>query len=483
MPNEKLAKRPPIVTIMGHVDHGKTSLLDALAKTALAQKEEGGITQSISAHALIYKGRKITFVDTPGHEAFLSMRRRGGKMADIVLLVVAATEGVKPQTQEALAHIRETKPYVVAVITKTDLPESNPEKVKRQLAENGLQLEGWGGEVPVVETSIKNEESLKKLLDLILLITDVSDFAGSQSGPLEGFVVESLLDRHKGPLSLVLLRSGKLNLGDIIYVGQTSGKIKNLTDDRGQILNSFGAGEAAWVMGLKEAAVPGEPVSLVLADAGMAKKADEDSTSVSKIPAAKTVLKIILKADSLGSLEALRESIGRLGSLESRLEIVRAAVGDINDSDIYLARDTQSLAVGFRVRILGSARDLADQYELEVRTYEVIYKLLEELQLGLSGLLAWKKERAKPSALVLKIFELPSGDKVLGCKIKNGTFKISQNILVKRGEEELFRSSIKNLKIGKEKADKAAAPAECGLLLSADLSSADLREGDEIVVL
>lgn len=485
--NKENVKRPPIVTVMGHVDHGKTSLLDTIAKTNIASKEVGGITQGISAFTVSYEGRKITFIDTPGHEAFLSMRKRGGKIADIILLVIAGPEGVKPQTQEAIAHIKDSQAAPIVVITKMDLPEVSAERIKRQLAENGVLVEGLGGEIPVAEVSIRDENSIKKLLDLILLSTDLTGLPGSSEGVLEAVVVESLMDRQKGPMALCVVRSGKLITGQDIHTLTVSSRIRGLASNAGMAILQIGAGEAGWVMGFNKVPKVGEQVLAGKLDDSIKTKATNIPTG-RQAPLPKEVnkeatnLKMILKADTLGSLEAIEASLAQILQGQGSVEVVASGVGDINDGDIYLAKDSEAPVIGFKVRTLGSAVELARERGVEIQTYEIIYKLLEDLKLGLSGLNQRKKKISKPTAEILKIFELPSGDKVLGSKVESGTLREGQNVLVKRGEDDLFKSSIKNIKIGRKSVDKVSAPNECGLLLLAkDVSS--VVPGDKVIAI
>jgi len=485
--NKNNVKRSPIVTVMGHVDHGKTSLLDIIAKTNVVSKEVGGITQGISAFTASYDGRKITFVDTPGHEAFLSMRKRGGKIADIILLIVAGSEGVKPQTQEAIAHIKEGRATPIVVITKMDLPEASPEKVKRQLADNGILTEGMGGEIPVAEVSIKDEGSIKKLLDLILLVTDLNGVVGSAEEALEAIIVESLMDRKKGPMALCVVRSGGLLAGQDIHTPSVAARIRGLSSNAGTSLSQICAGEAGWIMGFSkvpkvgEQILPGKAEAEVkipsVAAAGRQKPEVKEQVSTEAVN-----LKMILKADTLGSLEAVENSLLQLTAGTGKIEVIASGVGDINDGDVYLAKDTDAVVIGFKVRTLGSAADLAREREVEIQTYEIIYKLLEDVNLGLSGLNQWKKKTAKPEAAVVKIFELPSGDMVLGCKVENGVLREGQNVVVKRENEDIFKSSIKNLKIGRQSVEKVAAGSECGIMLAAkDVSS--VQTGDKISVI
>lgn len=481
--------RPPIVTIMGHVDHGKTSLLDALANTNVAAKEVGEITQGISAFTVNFEGKKITFIDTPGHEAFMAMRARGSQTADIVLLVVSAVEGVKPQTQESIDHIKNSSVDPILVITKMDLPEANPEKVKRQLAENGFVVEGLGGQIPVAQVSIKDKESLKKLLELILLVADLKERAGSNEGDLEAVVIESLLDRKKGPLALVVVRDGHLGLGQEVYTPTVAGKVRSLINNQGLKLNEVLVGEAGWIMGLNKAPKVGQVLHSGKSAAVLDSEPKTGGTREAKFPPAsdeKIVginLKIILKAETLGSLEAITAALAQLPQgTEGKIQIIAAGVGDINESDIYLAKTTGAIAIGFKVRILGSSLDLAKEREVEVQTYDLIYKLLEEVKLGLLGLNQWTKRKGPAQAQVKKIFTLPSGDKILGCLVVNGTFREGQNVVLMHAEVELFKTSIKNIKIAKTNVEKVTLNNECGFLLSAkDVSSVSI--GDEMLAL
>lgn len=480
-------KRPPIVTIMGHVDHGKTSLLDALAKTDRAAKEEGGITQGLAAFSVNHKERPMTFIDTPGHEAFLSMRRRGGQMADVILLVIDSVEGVKPQTQEALNHLRQSQAQPIVVLTKADLPGANPDVIKRQLADNGLLVEGWGGDVPVMSTSIKDLTGLEKLLDLILLVTDLYELKGTAAGSLEAIVVESLLDRKRGPLSLVVIRSGALSLGQEIYSGegQTAavGKIRGFLTGDGRALTTLTAGQAAWVLGFNKPPPVGQPLKIgkeeivsrppLVPIQGLPPR--PDFTRPEKGP---EKLRVVLKAQTWGSLEALTQALTQSPELAEKIEIFSSGVSDINESDVKLAREARALVVGFRVRLLDSAKKIADDFGLVVNLYDVIYKLLADLKLASQSFDIWRKQAARPEAEVLKIFTLPSGDLVIGGVVRSGAFRVNQLVHVSRQGQELFQSRVKNLKIGKNKVEKVTAGLECGFLLEEKHQAAEIKSGD-----
>ena len=480
----EINKRPPIVTIMGHVDHGKTSLLEALLETTLTSTEIGGITQRISSHSLVFEGRKLTFVDTPGHEAFLAMRQRGGQLADIILLVVAGSEGVRPQTQEAINHIKSTKAAVIVVLSKKDLPDFNADQAKRQLADNGILVEGYGGKTPVAEVSTKDKVSLKKLLELIILLSDITEYGGTNEDALEALVIESLLDRKKGPLALVVLRSGVLKVGQEIFCGESYGRIKSLTDESGRSFSALSSGEAAWILGFNKPPQVGSLVQFqeVSEASGTQKEATKRLGSGEKLPDSDG-LKVIMKAESQGTLEAVESCLSKIASQGKSLSIVSTGVGDINNSDVYLAADTGSIICGFRVKVLGSAKELALERGVDITTYDIIYKLLSEVEQALLGLSRWQKRTAKPAAEILEIFPLPSGDLVLGFRLKNGAFRVGQAAVIKRGEDEIFKSTIKTLKIGKNKVEKIIAPSEGGVLLEQRLTEDQVAVGDELTII
>lgn len=513
-PRREKKLRPPVVTVMGHVDHGKTSLLDAIRQTNVTAKEEGGITQHIGASQVTYQDQKITFIDTPGHEAFTEMRARGGQAADLVVLVVAADAGVKPQTREAISHIKAAQVPLVVALNKIDLPSAKPEKVKRELADAGVALEGYGGEVVSVEVSAKTKKGLDNLLEAILLIGEMAELSDTPEAPLSAVVIESRLDSRRGVVVNVVVKTGTLRVGEMITAGGVAGKVKALTDHRGQPVRQAFPADPAEILGFKEVLpvgsvvtrvgeVPTEEVkprpaviekskAEVKAEAGetesAAAKPDEaaaiEGQAVPVEPAASvagSILKLVVKADTQGTLEALLASLGKLGDDEARLQIVHAGVGDVNDSDILLAIAAEAIVVAFNVKVPTRCQKLAADHRAIIRIYPVIYKLLEEIAEALEGVLELKEEKIKGRGEVIALFPLPSGDIIAGVNLFAGRMRVGDAVTVWENEEALkeylkdpetsaqkplHEAKIKRLKHEKETIASADKGRNYGILLN-----------------
>lgn len=457
---------PPVITVMGHVDHGKTTLLDTIRNSHVAAKESGGITQHIGSYTIESQGKKITFIDTPGHEAFSAMRSRGGKVADIVVLVIDVSEGVMPQTLEALESALSYKAPIIVALNKIDLPGANPNMVKGQLAKSGLLVEGYGGDTVVVEISAKTGQNIDSLLEMILLTAQLNPPKGRRDLPLEAYVIESKLDRRRGPVASVVVKSGKISLGNEISTGATSGKVKQILDDKGERLSEVGPGQSVEVLGFNGVPAVGESVKI-----GKSTVLEQKVSLPSGVPLPFDVegprLKVILKADVMGSLEALKTSLNHLPLFNSQASVIFSGVGDVSDSDVNLAKAVSAVIFAFRVKTIDSAMQMAESLSVEIRSYQVIYKLTEDVEKALEGISAWKKSEGPGQALVLKIFPLNSGDRIFGCRVLQGSLRTGDRVKITREGAEIDKARIKNLKIGKEKVDRVIAEKECGVLLTA----------------
>lgn len=478
--NKTELARPPIVVILGHIDHGKTTLLDTIRKTRIAAKEVGGITQRIGAYQVEVGKRKITFIDTPGHEAFSKMRERGAQVADLAVLVVAADEGVKPQTVEAIAHAKAAGIPIIVALNKIDLATpANVTRVKGQLAKEGLVAEKQGGQVPFVSISAKTGQGISELLEMIGLVADLGAVAPASSGaPLEAVVVESLLSPTQGPLATAIVRRGTLNVGDRVFAGEIEGKVKALFNDQGQRFNAAGPGTPVQILGFSGTPSVGEVVT------------KEPTQKVTKpvgglpppalgVAEAEAKLTVILRADTLGSLEAISLVLTTLEIQGKKIDLILKGIGPILDSDIRLASSTKGVILGFNVPLSTSTKKLADDLGVGTRTFSVIYELIEVAQKLLAGAKALEEEEKEPAAEVLKTFTLHSGDLVAGVKVLRGKIKYKDRIKVLRGEEEVHQGKVRGLKVGKETVSEIRGGQEAGLLIKPLF---EFKKGDQIVV-
>ncbi len=471
-----ITSRPPIVTVMGHVDHGKTSILDAVRKTSVQTSEYGGITQHIGAYQVIHNSKKITFIDTPGHEAFAQMRTRGGKVADIVVLVVSATESVKPQTIEAISIIKNLNLSAVVAINKIDAPEADVKKVKQELANNDILVEDWGGNVVCVEVSAKTGENIEKLLDSILAVAELLQLKYEPTSELEAIIIEARLDKQKGAVVSCVVKSGTLSIGDKIIASGIEAKVRMLTNDQKVSVSSAFPGDPVEIMGFKDVPNVGD---LVLQEGSELAELSISDTKTEIIGRnAKKTVALVLKADTKGTLEAVKASLAALigSSVGSSyaLKFIHSATGPITDSDVMLIYGSGGgIVLGFNVQIFPGAADLAESLHVSVKSYKAIYELVDNAQEILEGSALSAEKKIKGRAKVLKLFPLPSGDVVLGSLIAAGVIREGQRVAIydkdpgelTKDDTPLFRTEIINIKKGKESAESASKSEECGILL------------------
>ncbi|MGI8483523.1 MAG: translation initiation factor IF-2 [Thermomicrobiales bacterium] len=491
--------RPPVITIMGHVDHGKTKLLDSLRSTNVADGEAGGITQHIGAYQVEAQGRKLTFLDTPGHEAFTAMRARGAQSTDIAVLVVAADDGVMPTTREAVAHIKSANVPLVVALNKIDLPAANPDRVKQQLSELEVMPEEWGGDVPFIEVSAREKLGLDDLLDVLLLVAHVNELKANANTPANGVVIEAKVDSSRGPVATVLVQSGTLNLRDVVVAGSTWGRIKAMFDDRGKRVRRATPSTPVEILGLMEVPQAGDSF-IVFEEEKAARQLAEQRhaqrrmASLSEnrpikltelfdqVKEGKTAeLRVILKADVQGSLGAIQAALLKLNEDTDQgvqLSIQLASTGAITESDINLAVTTQSIVVGFNIRPDLAGKRAADRAGVDVRFYTIIYELLDEMKKAMTGLLAPVYEDVTDGyAEVRDTFKLPSNDVVAGLYVLDGKAVRNSRARVLRSGTVIFEGGIKSLKRFKEDAREVAAGYECGLGLD---GFNDIQVGDQM---
>jgi translation initiation factor IF-2 len=474
-----LEARPPVITIMGHVDHGKTKLLDAIRKTNVAETEAGSITQHIGAYQVDVGAGKITFLDTPGHEAFTAMRARGARATDIAVLVVAADDGVMPQTLEAIDHARAAGVPIVVAINKIDKPEANPDRVKQQLADQNLLIEEWGGDVVCVEVSAKRGDGLSELLDNLLVVAEVQELKANPSRPAVGVVVEASLDSTRGPVATVLVQTGTLKVGDIVLVGETWGKVKAMVDDKGKRVRKAEPSMPVEILGLNTVVQAGEPLAVVSgekeAKAEIARRRQERETMrISRAPTLSDLyaqiqsgqireLDIVLKTDVQGSLEPIRTSLERLGSDELKVRIVHSGTGNITENDVMLAAASRGIVIGFNNRSEPGAKILADSEGVDIRIYQVIYKLVEDVEKALAGLLEPVYEDVPEGhAEVRAVFSVRPG-KIAGAYVTDGKLTRGGRARVVRGGEIIHDSTVSSLKHFKDNVREMTAGFECGV--------------------
>jgi translation initiation factor IF-2 len=493
-----LAPRPPVVTIMGHVDHGKTSLLDAIRETAVVATEAGGITQHIGAYQVDVDGRRVTFLDTPGHEAFTAMRARGAKVTDIAVLVVAADDSVMPQTKESISHARAAEVPIVVAVNKIDLAGANPDRVKSDLAAEGLQPEDWGGDTQFSLVSAKNKEGLDDLLERILLVADASlELTANPKAEASGPIIESRLDVGRGPVATMLIHRGTLRVGDAIVAGDAWGKVRALNDYRGEKLQEAGPGTPVEILGFDSPPPAGELGRVVENERAARQLAQQRGQRVRREQLAMRQsargvsldnlfsliqegqvqdLNIVLKGDVQGSVEALMGELGKIQHPEVRVNVIHTGVGGISESDIMLASASGAMVVGFNVRPNAEARQLAEREGVEIRTYRVIYQLTQEIEQALVGMLSpVQTEETIGEAEVRALFRVSRLGTIAGCMVTNGVVRRSAQVRVVRDGTVIQESSIAQLQRFKDQVREVAEGFECGILLD---GYNDLREGD-----
>ena len=493
---ENLVKRPPIVTIMGHVDHGKTSLLDAIRHAKVTASEAGGITQHIGAYTVSLNGEKITFLDTPGHEAFTAMRARGAQVTDIVILVVAADDGIMPQTKEAINHCKAANVPMIVAINKIDRPGANIDRVKQELTEHGLVSEDWGGDTICVPVSAKTGENLESLLEMVLLTAEMQELTADPNRKAKGTVIEAKLDKGRGSVASLLIQNGTLNVGDSILVGSTYGRIRAMFDDRGKKIKSAGPSIPVEILGLSEVPAAGDRF-IVCKDEKTARnmaelrkqkiKADSHQASnrvsledlYSQIQEGKVKeLAIVVKADVQGSVEAIRQSLEKLSTDDVKVRVIHGAVGAITETDVTLAAASNALVIGFNVRPDGNATVQAEKENIEIKTYRIIYDAIEDVKSAMIGMLEPEyKEVVNGKAEVRMTYKISNVGTIAGCYVTDGKIVRNSEIRVIRDGIVIFESVLASLKRFKDDAKEVAKGYECGLSVE---KFNDLKEGDVI---
>src|SRR5438128_4897347 len=493
---EKLQARPPVVTVMGHVDHGKTSLLDAIRETNVTAQEAGGITQHIGAYRVEVKGRKIVFLDTPGHEAFTLMRARGAKVTDVVVLVVAADAGVMPQTLEAISHARAAKVPIVVAINKIDKPDALPERVKKQLADNNLMPEDWGGDTVTVEVSAKQRKNLDLLLEMILLVADLQGLKANPKRLASGTVLEGRLDRGRGPVATILVQNGTMHVGDAFIVGAIFGKVRAMLDDRARPCEEAGPSTPLEVLGLEDVPQAGDRFQVIentlkarqislhrLAhqrEAALAKSARLTLEQLHEQLAAGDVkeLPLIIKADVQGSVEVLSDTLNKLSSEKVKIKVIHAGVGAITETDVLLASTSNAVIIGFNVRPERKASDLAQLENVDIRLHTIIYNVTDEIRKAMKGLLAVTyKEITLGRAEVRDTFRVSGVGTVAGCYVQDGKITREARVRLVRDGAVAYEGRVRSLRRFKEDVTEVRASLECGVSLE---NFSDVKLGDVI---
>ncbi len=498
---EDLVPRAPVVTVMGHVDHGKTTLLDAIRETRIAEREAGGITQHIGAYAVDVNKRKVVFLDTPGHEAFTTMRARGAKVTDVVILVVAADDGVMPQTKEAIDHARAANVKIIVAINKVDKPDANPERVKQALAEVGLLAEDWGGDTVMVPVSAKKRENLDALLEMVLLVADIGEYKANPKRAASGTVLEAKLDRGRGAVATILVQDGSLSVGDTVIAGTIVGKVRALIDDRGRSIKTVGPSSPVEVLGLPTTPSPGDTFQ-ALADAAKARQIalfrqnqQKERSHASKssrltleslkqqiAEGGVKELPIIVKADVQGSAEVLASSLQKLGDERVKVRIIHAGVGAINEFDVLLAQTSNAIVIGFNVRPDRNASEIAEREKVDVRMHSVIYNVTDEIKKAMAGILEpTLKEVRLGSAEVRQIFKTPKFGTIAGCMVTDGVIKRSGDSQARllRDNVLVYEGKLGSLRRFKDDVSEVKSGFECGIGFE---SYNDLKIGDVIEV-
>lgn len=490
---EDLVERPPVITIMGHVDHGKTSLLDAIRTTNVVGGEAGGITQKIGAYQVERDGKKITFVDTPGHEAFTDMRARGAQVTDIAILVVAADDGVMPQTIEAISHAKAAKVPIIVAVNKIDKPEANPMRVKQELMEQGLVSVEWGGDVEFVEVSAKKKLNLDTLLDTILITSEILELKANFKKRAKAVVLESKLDPKVGPIADILVQEGTLRIGDVIVAGEVQGKVRALVNDKGERVKSVEVSQPVEIIGFNQVPQAGDTM-YVIQNEQHAKRIVEEVAKERKI--AETTrkaislealsaqlehenvkeLNLVLRADSRGSVEALRDSLMKLSNGEVAVNIIQAAAGAITESDIKLASASNAIIIGFNVRPTTKALREAELANVEIRTSRIIYHITEDIEKALSGMLEPEyKEVYLGRIEIKKVYRISKVGNIAGCIVVDGKVKNDSNIRILRNNIVIFEGKLSSLKRFKDDVKEVVVGQECGLGIE---NFNDIKEGD-----
>ena len=491
-----LKPRPPVVTVMGHVDHGKTSLLDAIRHTHVTNREAGGITQHIGASEVTINGRQITFVDTPGHEAFTAMRARGAKITDVVVLVVAADDGVMPQTVEAINHSKAAGVPIVVAVNKCDKPEANPDRVRQELVEYGVIPEEWGGENMFVNVSAKSHQGIDELLETILLQADVLELKANPDTFASGYIIEAKLDRGRGPVATVLVNRGTLHVGDALVAGTSFGRVRAMLDQHGDHKDAAGPSDAVEILGLDSVPTAGDEFRVFEDDRDAKKLADEralkariEEQNKVKHVTLETLfdemnenelkeLNLVVKADVQGSIEALADSLAKMDQSEVRINIIHSAVGAITETDVILAAASNAIIVGFGVRPQAKARDLAERENVQIKTYSIIYKAIEDIDAARIGMLKPTEEEVQTGvAEVRELFRVPKVGVVAGCMVTEGEIERSDKVRVVRDGVVVFDGNFASMRRFKDDVKSVKSGYECGLGIE---RFQDVHVGDQL---
>ena len=493
---ENLVKRPPIVTVMGHVDHGKTSLLDAIRKANVTAHEAGGITQHIGAYTVNLNGEKLTFLDTPGHEAFTAMRARGAQVTDIVILVVAADDGIMPQTKEAISHCKAAEVPMIVAINKIDRPGANIDRVKQELTEYELVAEDWGGDTICVPVSAKTGENLEQLLEMVLLTSEMGELKADPKRKAKGTVIEAKLDKGRGAVATLLIQNGTLHVGDSILVGSTYGRIRAMFDDKGKSIKAAGPSIPVEILGLSEVPSAGDRFTVVkdektarnMAETRKQKIKDESFHSANRVSLEDlysqiqegTVkeLGIIVKADVQGSVQAIKQSLEKLSTEDVKVRVIHGGVGAITETDVTLATASNALLIGFNVRPDSNATVIADKEGVEIKTYRIIYDAIEDVKSAMIGMLDPEyKEVVNGKAEVRMVYKISNIGTIAGCYVTDGKIIRNSEVRVIRDGIVIFESTLASLKRFKDDAKEVNTGYECGLSVE---KFNDLKEGDVI---
>jgi len=480
---DNLVVIPPVVTIMGHVDHGKTTLLDTIRKTKVAAGEVGGITQHIGAYQVEVNGKKITFVDTPGHEAFTAMRARGAQVTHIAVIVVAADDGVMPQTREAIDHARAAKVPIIIALNKIDKADANPDFVKQQLYDIGVVIEEFGGEVICVPVSARRGTGIDDLLEMILLLAEVQDIRANPNRPATGVIIEAKLEKNIGPTATALIQQGTLKMGDNILVGSMSGKVRAMFNDRGKRIQKAPPSTPVSVLGLPEVPQAGDHLEVVADERTakqMATKVAEERRSES-MPLGQVSfdtlyiqlqegnvkeLNIVLKCDVQGSAEAIKNALSKLGDENLKVRLIHEGIGNINETDVHLAGASDAVIIGFSVKADGAAQRLAQKESVEIRYYNIIYKLIDDIQAALTGMLEpTYREVIEGHAEVQQVFKAGKSTIIAGCRVLDGKITRSAQARIMRKKEKVYDGKIASLRRGKDDVREVASGYECGIVL------------------
>ena len=492
---DKLQTRPPVITIMGHVDHGKTLLLDTIRNANAISKEAGGITQHIGAYQITKNGHRLTFLDTPGHEAFTSIRSRGTQVTDIVILVVAADDGVKPQTVEAISHAKAAKIPIIVAINKIDKPEANIEQCKQQLSTHDLVAEDWGGDIVMVPISAKENKGIDQLLEMILLVAEMADLQADPTCLAKGVIIESQLSKQRGPIATVLIKSGTLRVGDNFLIGnQISGKVRALINDSGKSIHAISPGDPAELLGISSVPDPGELLTAFPSEKDAKQQLEKLQSqlsskqvkSVSMETLSKQIeegsikqLPLIIKADVTGSLEAIVASINQIPTEEVSIHIIHTGTGPITESDILLAKASSSLVLSFGVPIPSSIKKMADDNNITIKGYNIIYNILNDIKSVIEGMFTTEYEEVETATIdVRELFSFSKVGTIAGCYVKSGKIERQHQVRIMRDKKIIFDGPLQSLKRFKEDVKEVATGFECGIVIN---GFDDLQVGDSLI--